>query len=125
MRNLLISMVANFLFWWTKQIFFLVIKLEPRLLSWLQPRKKHCVPTELDVSILATGWSILKCNFLTSQTLVWLPLEISFGFPSNGKLNLDIMGPKALCSHNMISKFLILNHLCKWNISWNLRIIGN
>ncbi len=53
MRNLLISMVANFLFWWTKQIFFLVIKLEPLLLSWLQPRKSNCVPTELDVSISA------------------------------------------------------------------------
>ena len=38
----------------TKQIFFLVIKLEPRLLSWLQPRKNNCVPTELDVSISAT-----------------------------------------------------------------------
>ena len=50
MRNLLISMVANFLFWWTKQIFFLV---EPLLLSWLQPRKCNCVPTELDVSISA------------------------------------------------------------------------
>ena len=47
-------MVVNFLFWWTKQIFFLVIKLEPRLLSWLQPRKNNCVPTELDVSISAT-----------------------------------------------------------------------
>ena len=43
----------------TKQIFFLVIKLEPRLLlSWLQPRKNDCVPTELDVSILA----IVKFN---------------------------------------------------------------
>ena len=37
----------------TKQIFFLVIKLEPRLLSWLHPRKNNCVPTELDVSISA------------------------------------------------------------------------
>ena len=37
----------------TKQIFFLVIKLEPRLLSWLQPRKNNYLPTELDVSILA------------------------------------------------------------------------
>ena len=46
-------MVANFLFWWTKQIFFLVIKLEPPILSWLQPRKNNRVPTELDVSISA------------------------------------------------------------------------
>ena len=37
----------------TKQIFFLVIKLEPRLLSRLQPRKNNSVPTELDVSISA------------------------------------------------------------------------
>ena len=56
MRNLLISMVANFLFWWTKQIFFLVIKLEPWLLSRLQPRKNSCVPTELDVSISAKDY---------------------------------------------------------------------
>ena len=56
MKNLLISMVATFLFWWTKQIFSLVIKLEPLLLSWLQPRKSNCVPTELDVSILAKDW---------------------------------------------------------------------
>ena len=53
MRNSLISMVANLLFWWTKQIFFLVIELEPLLLSWLQPRKSNCVPTEFDVSISA------------------------------------------------------------------------
>ena len=38
----------------TKQIFFLFIKLEPGLLSWLQPRKNNCAPTELDVSISAT-----------------------------------------------------------------------
>ena len=50
MRKLLISMVANFLFWWNQANF---LKLEPRLLSWLQPRKKNCVPTELDVSISA------------------------------------------------------------------------
>ena len=62
MRNLLISMVANFLFWWTKQIFFLVIKLEPLLLFWLQPRKNHCVPTELDVSI-----SAIEANQNTQQ----------------------------------------------------------
>ena len=37
----------------TKQIFFLVIKLEPPILSWLQPRKNNRVPTELDVSISA------------------------------------------------------------------------
>ena len=30
-----------------------VMELEPGLLSWLQPRKNNCVPTELDVSILA------------------------------------------------------------------------
>ena len=60
MRILLISMVANFLFWWTKQIFFLVIKLEPLLLSWLQPRKSNCVPTELDVSISANEKKIEK-----------------------------------------------------------------
>ena len=53
MRNLLIFMVANFLFSWTKQIFYLVIKLEPQLLSWVQPRKNNCVPTELDVSTSA------------------------------------------------------------------------
>ena len=35
---------ANFLFF---------IKLKPLLLSWLQPRKSNCVPTELDVSISA------------------------------------------------------------------------
>ena len=37
----------------TKQIFFLVVKLEPPILSWLQPRKNNCVPIEWDVSILA------------------------------------------------------------------------
>ena len=37
----------------TKQIFCLVIKLEPGILSWLQPRKNNCVATELDVSISA------------------------------------------------------------------------
>ena len=37
----------------TKEIFFLVIKLEPPILSWLQPRKNNSVPTELDVSISA------------------------------------------------------------------------
>ena len=56
MRNSLISMVANFLFWWTKQNLFLVINLEPGLFSRLQPRKKNCAPTELDVSISAPIW---------------------------------------------------------------------
>ena len=37
----------------TKQILFSVIKLEPRLLSWLHPRKINFAPTELDVSISA------------------------------------------------------------------------
>ena len=37
----------------TKQIFFLVIKLEPWLLPWLQPRKTNCVPTEMDVTTSA------------------------------------------------------------------------
>ena len=39
-----------------KQIFFMVTK--PPILSWLQPRKNNCVPTELDVSISAneTQW---------------------------------------------------------------------
>ena len=32
--------------------------LEPLLLSWLQPRKSNCVPTELDVSILAIDTKI-------------------------------------------------------------------
>ena len=41
----------------TKQIFFLVIDLEPRLSSWLQPRKNNFVPTELDVSISAYVYS--------------------------------------------------------------------
>ena len=31
----------------------MVIKSELGLLSWFQPRKNNCVPTELDVSILA------------------------------------------------------------------------
>ena len=31
----------------------MVIKLEPQLLSWLQPRKNNCIPRELDVSISA------------------------------------------------------------------------
>ena len=44
MRNSLIVMVAKFLFWRSKQIFFLVIKLEPWLLSRLQPRRNNCVP---------------------------------------------------------------------------------
>jgi hypothetical protein len=66
MRNLLISMVANFLFWRNKQIFFLVIKLEPQLLSWLQPRKNNCVPTELDVSISAYERVKNTCCF-------WIP----------------------------------------------------
>ena len=73
MRNLLISMVANFLFWWTKQIFFLVIKLEPLLLSWLQPRKSNCVPTELDVSISAIDISLknieLSLNYIGNLIL--------------------------------------------------------
>ena len=34
----------------------MVIKLEPPILSWLQPRKNNCVPTELDVSIWARVW---------------------------------------------------------------------
>jgi hypothetical protein len=38
----------------TKQIFFLIIKLEPWLLSWSQPRKNNFASTELDVSISAT-----------------------------------------------------------------------
>jgi hypothetical protein len=58
--NLLISMVTNFLFWWTKQIFFLDIKLEPGLLSRLQPRINNCVPTELDVSISASKWQCIE-----------------------------------------------------------------
>ena len=59
MRNLLISMFTNFLFWWTKQIFFLVIKLEPLILSWLQPRKSNCVPTELDTDFDFCWYSYL------------------------------------------------------------------
>ena len=50
----------------TKQIFFLVIKLEPRLLSWLQPWKNNCVPTELDVSISAYVW-----NCAIFHLIVW------------------------------------------------------
>ena len=52
----------------TKQMFFLVIKLEPRLSAWLQPRKNNCVPTELDISIWAIVYqlfpSILHYKFL-------------------------------------------------------------
>ena len=77
----------------TKQIFFLVIKLEPRLLSWLQPRKINFAPTELNVSISAGViyfallekssthfWSQMVANrkrFLTRRLkwyfLQWLP----------------------------------------------------
>ena len=46
----------------TKQIFFLFIKLEPGLLSWLQPRKNNCVPTELDVSISANVFQKMYVN---------------------------------------------------------------
>ena len=74
MRNLLISMVANFLFWWTKQIFFLVIKLEPLLLSWLQPRKSNCVPTELDVSISAIAFR-LEMLFSNESALLFKVLK--------------------------------------------------
>ena len=62
MRDLLISMVANFLFWWTKQIFFLFIKLEPLILSWLQPKKSNFVPTGVDASI---SYEIQIVNFFT------------------------------------------------------------
>ena len=49
----------------TKQIFFLIIKLEPWLLSWLQPRKNNFAPTELDVSISANEAKLfLKLIFL-------------------------------------------------------------
>ena len=33
-------------------------QLEPPILSWLQPRKNNCVPTEFDVSISATDRNI-------------------------------------------------------------------
>ena len=41
MRNLLIFIVGNFLLWWIKQIFFLVLK--------LQTMKNHCVPTSTSI----------------------------------------------------------------------------
>ena len=49
----------------TKQIFFLIIKLEPWLLSWLQPRKNNFAPTELDVSISAYDSIsiIMSCHY--------------------------------------------------------------
>jgi hypothetical protein len=79
MRNLLISKVANFLFWWTKQIFFLVIKLEPLLLSWLQTRKINCVPTELDVSISA----IVKSEFCNLVGLITSTKNVQKKFQSH------------------------------------------
>ena len=61
----------------TKQIFFLVIKLEPGLLSWLQPRKNKCVPTELDVSISAIEekeQSYINVNQALDETVQnWVP----------------------------------------------------
>ena len=93
MRNLLISMVANFLFWWTKQIFFLVIKLEPWLLSWLQPRKNYFVRRELDVSFLANdnhySSSRPLCNFTEKRycDVIELLLIRSFWHVKGDKLN--------------------------------------
>ena len=48
MRKLLISFSGR-----TKQIFFLIIELEPWLFFRLQPRENNFVPIELDVSISA------------------------------------------------------------------------
>ena len=88
----------------TKQIIFLVIKLEPRLLSWFQPRKNNCVPTELDVSISAMDcgkwlnvfFNILKfwsrnsleeLDWLTAQDVYYILYTVDFkgGFKSEGR----------------------------------------
>ena len=54
MRKLLISMVANFLFWYNQANFLFGYKARTSIIvNWLQPRKSNCVPTELDVSISA------------------------------------------------------------------------
>ena len=93
MRNLSISMVANFIFWWTKQIFFLLIKLEPRISSWLQPRKNNFVPTELDVSFSANdnhySSSRPLCNFTEKKycDVIELLLIRSFWHVKGDKLN--------------------------------------
>ena len=93
MRKSSISMVANFIFWWTKQIFFLLIKLEPRLLSWLQPRKNNFVPTELDVSFSANdnhnSSSRPLCNFTEKKycDVIELLLIRSFWHVKGDKLN--------------------------------------
>jgi hypothetical protein len=79
-KNLSKSRWENYQFLWllisfsgrTKQIFFLVIKLEPRLLSRLQSRENNSVPTELDVSILA---------------LICFSFSISFYVKIDSKLN--------------------------------------
>ena len=56
----------------TKQIFFLVIKLEPQLLPWLQPTKNNSAPTELDVSISASD--LVLSYLLTTVIKNWFGL---------------------------------------------------
>ena len=62
-------MVAYFLFWQNQGNFLFGYKTRTTILSWLQPRKNNCVPTELDVSISAYGISdcVLGAGF-TSLT---------------------------------------------------------
>ena len=50
----------------TKQIFFLIIKLEPWLLSWLQPSKNNFVPKEWDVSVSAIEFDNIFITHLSS-----------------------------------------------------------
>ena len=54
----------------TKQILFSVIKLEPQLLSWLQPRKINFAPTELDVSISAIEITFTEIYIFFFRTLL-------------------------------------------------------
>ena len=85
-KNLSKARWENYQFLWllisfsgrTKQIFFLLIKLEPPILPWLQPRKNNCVPTELDVSIsafvlcLVAIIDLFQCDPWCLPTQKWL-----------------------------------------------------
>jgi hypothetical protein len=71
----------------TKQIFFSVIKLEPPILTWLQPRKNNCVPTELDVSISATVVGLDSRGFLFGSTMA---LELGVPFVPIRNLVFDV-----------------------------------
>ena len=84
----------------TKQIFFLVIKLEPGLLSWLQPRINNCVPTELDVSISAFG---LRSNTGKTQS-------VKYNWHS------DV---NAICPYGDVDCFYFLNLAKQINMTWN------